>query len=108
MGGDEVSLFNISTTVSFGAAKSRRALHVRVLRSKRRCSRSLGVVLSLSPEQNERSAGGNGHLLPVRTGLIQVHEERRARPPRGMGERTIFNVLGPLSNPARDYAAARR
>ena len=60
----------------------------------------LGVVLSLSPEQNERVLAETGICFLFAQGY---HKSMKNVAPvrKGMGERTIFNVLGPLSNPAR-------
>lgn len=60
----------------------------------------LGVVLSLSPEQNEKVLAETGICFLFAQGY---HKSMKNVAPvrKGMGERTIFNVLGPLSNPAR-------
>ena len=89
-GGDEVGSFNISTTAAFVAA----AGGVPVAKHGNRSVSSksgaadvleeLGVVLNLTPEQNEK--------VLSETGICFLFAQ---------GERTIFNVLGPLSNPAR-------
>ena len=47
------------------------------------CARGSSARCPVAVARAERKGGkGNGHLLPVRTGLSQVHEERRARPAR--------------------------
>ena len=105
-GGDEVGSFNISTTAAFVAA----AGGVPVAKHGNRSVSSksgaadvleeLGVVLSLSPEQNERVLAETGICFLFAQGY---HKSMKNVAPvrKGMGERTIFNVLGPLSNPAR-------
>lgn len=62
-------------------------------RARLTCSRSWALSCRVARAER-KGAGGNGHLLPVRTGLSQVHEERRACPPRAWASGTIFNVLG--------------
>ena len=86
-GGDEVGSFNISTTAAFVAA----AGGVPVAKHGNR---------SLSPEQNERVLAETGICFLFAQGY---HKSMKNVAPvrKGMGERTIFNVLGPLSNPAR-------
>ena len=105
-GGDEVGSFNISTTAAFVAT----AGGVPVAKHGNRSVSSksgaadvleeLGVVLSLSPEQNERVLAAPGICFLFAQGY---HKSMKNVAPvrKGMGERTIFNVLGPLSNPAR-------
>ena len=105
-GGDEVGSFNISTTAAFVAA----AGGVPVAKHGNRSVSSksgaadvleeLGVVLSLSPEQNEKVLTDTGICFLFAQGY---HKSMKNVAPvrKGMGERTIFNVLGPLSNPAR-------
>ena len=105
-GGDEVGSFNISTTAAFVAA----AGGVPVAKHGNRSVSSqsgaadvleeLGVVLSLSPEQNEKVLAETGICFLFAQGY---HKSMKNVAPvrKGMGERTIFNVLGPLSNPAR-------
>ena len=113
-GGDEVGSFNISTTAAFVAA----AGGVPVAKHGNRSVSSksgaadvleeLGVVLSLSPEQNEKVLAETGicflfaqgyhksmkNVAPVRKGHGRAHHLQRARPAVQSG--------------ARDYAAARR
>jgi len=95
-GGDEVGSFNISTTAAFVAAAgsvSSKSGAADVLEE-------LGVVLSLTPEQNEKVLADTGICFLFAQGY---HKSMKNVAPvrKGMGERTIFNVLGPLSNPAR-------
>ena len=104
-GGDEVGSFNISTTAVVAAAGG-----VPVAKHGNRSVSSksgaadvleeLGVVLSLTPEQNEKVLADTGICFLFAQGY---HKSMKNVAPvrKGMGERTIFNVLGPLSNPAR-------
>ena len=57
-------------------------------------------MLSLTPEQNEKVLSETGICFLFAQGY---HKSMKNVAPvrKGMGERTIFNVLGPLSNPAR-------
>ena len=105
-GGDGANSFNISTTSSLVIA----AGGVPVAKHGNRSVSSksgaadvleeLGVVLSLTPEQNEKVLADTGICFLFAQGY---HKSMKNVAPvrKGMGERTIFNVLGPLSNPAR-------
>lgn len=105
-GGDEVGSFNISTTATFVAA----AGGVPVAKHGNRSVSSksgaadvleqLGVVLDLTPAQNEAILAETGVCFLFAQGY---HRSMKNVAPvrKGMGERTLFNVLGPLSNPAR-------
>lgn len=104
-GGDGAGTFNISTTASFiiAAAGVRVAKHGnRAVTSK--CGSAdlleeLGVRIELSPEQVGRCVDevGIGFMYAP-----AFHPAMRFVGParREMGIRTIFNVLGPLTNPA--------
>jgi anthranilate phosphoribosyltransferase len=104
-GGDKSGTFNISTTVAFVAAGA----GVRVAKHGNRAASSksgsadvlsaLGVNLDLTPEQVGKCVDevGIGFLFapklhPAMKYAIGVRRE--------MGVRTIFNILGPLTNPA--------
>ncbi|MCY4022731.1 MAG: anthranilate phosphoribosyltransferase [Anaerolineaceae bacterium] len=104
-GGDGSGTFNISTTVAFVAAGA----GVKVAKHGNRAASSLsgsadvlaalGVNLDLSPEQVGRCVEevGIGFLY-----AIHLHPAMRHAigPRRELKLRTIFNILGPLTNPA--------
>ena len=104
-GGDRSGSFNISTTVAFVAAGA--GIPVAKHGNRAVTSKSgsadvlaeLGVNLDLSPEQVGRCVDevGIGFLFAVK-----LHPAMRYAigPRREMGIRTIFNILGPLTNPA--------
>lgn len=104
-GGDASGTFNISTTASFAIA----AAGVRVAKHGNRAATSkcgsadllegLGISIELSPEQVAQC------IETVGIGFMYApafHPAMRFVGParREMGIRTIFNVLGPLTNPA--------
>ncbi|MFQ3565580.1 MAG: anthranilate phosphoribosyltransferase [Aggregatilineales bacterium] len=104
-GGDRSGTFNISTTVAFVAAGA----GLRVAKHGNRAASSkcgsadvlaeLGVYLDLSPEQVGRCIEevGIGFLFAAK-----LHPAMRYAigPRRELAVRTIFNILGPLTNPA--------
>lgn len=104
-GGDGSGTFNISTTVAFVAAGA----GVKVAKHGNRAASSLagsadvlaalGVNLDLSPEQVGRCIEevGIGFLF-----AIQLHPAMKHAigPRRELKMRTVFNILGPLTNPA--------
>jgi anthranilate phosphoribosyltransferase len=104
-GGDSSHTFNISTATMFvaAAAGARVAKHGnRGVSSKSGSAdvlESLGVSLSLSPEQVAAciKSTGIGFMFapnhhPAMKNVAPIRKE--------MGIRTIFNILGPLTNPA--------
>src|SRR5512134_2043478 len=104
-GGDGTNTFNISTTVSFVVA----ACGVKVAKHGNRavssaCGsadvlESLGVNLDVTPETVEHAITkiGIGFLFaPALHGAMK----HAIGPRREIGIRTIFNILGPLTNPA--------
>jgi len=104
-GGDETNTFNVSTATAFVAAGAgiKVAKHGnRAVSSK--CGsadvlENLGVKLDISPMDVERCIRevGIGFLFaPLFHGAMKY----AAGPRKEIGLRTIFNVLGPLTNPA--------
>ena len=104
-GGDHSNSFNISTTATFAIA----ATGVRIAKHGNRAASSrcgsadllegLGVVVELSPDQVkacvERVGVGFMYAPAFHPAMRFVGPARKQ-----MGIRTIFNVLGPLTNPA--------
>jgi len=104
-GGDASGSFNISTAAAFvaAAAGARVAKHGnRSISSKSGSADVLeaaGVRLDLSPEQVARcieEVGVGFMFAPAHHGAMK----HAIGPRREMGVRTLFNVLGPLTNPA--------
>jgi anthranilate phosphoribosyltransferase len=104
-GGSGTNSFNISTTVAFVVS----ACGVKVAKHGNRAVSSscgsadvleaLGVNLNITPEAVERCIGeiGIGFLFaPALHGAMK----HAIGPRREIGIRTIFNILGPLTNPA--------
>lgn len=110
-GGDRAHTVNVSTMAAVVAA----AAGVRVVKHGNRAASSacgaadvlehLGIVLDLTPEQTAnvaREAGIAFCFAPVYHPAL-----RFAGPPRKeLGVPTVFNFLGPLTNPARPAAQA--
>src|SRR5215470_11935795 len=104
-GGDGVGTFNISTTVAFVVAGA--GLPVAKHGNRAASSKSgsadvlgaLGVNLNLTPEQAGECivSVGIGFLFAPTFHPAMKHA---IGPRRELGVRTIFNILGPLSNPA--------
>jgi anthranilate phosphoribosyltransferase len=104
-GGDKSSTFNISTTVAFVAAGA----GLRVAKHGNRAATSkcgsadvlaeLGVNLDLAPEQVGKCIDevGIGFLFAPK---MHPAMKYAIGPRRQIGVRTIFNILGPLTNPA--------
>ena len=104
-GGDAMGTFNISTAAAFVAA----AAGVRVAKHGNRAAsgsvgsadilEANGVKLELSPESVKRCIDevGVGFMFAQ-----AFHPAMRfaAAPRRELGVRTVFNILGPLTNPA--------
>ena len=104
-GGDAAHTFNISTTAAFvaAAAGARVAKHggrsVSSTSGSADVLEALGVNLDLTPEQVAQSidAIGIGFMFAPKFHGAMKH----AAPVRSeLGVRTIFNILGPLTNPA--------
>jgi anthranilate phosphoribosyltransferase len=104
-GGDSSSTFNISTTAALVAA----AAGVRVAKHGNRAMSSqcgsadvleaLGVKIDLSPEPVKRCLDEVG-ICFMFAPLFHPAMKYAAAPRREIGIRTVFNVLGPLTNPA--------
>lgn len=104
-GGDGMNIFNVSTAASFvvAAAGGKVAKHGNRAVSGKSGSADLleaaGVYLDLTPEQVARSVDtvGVGFMFaPAHHGAMKF----AAGPRRELGLRTLFNILGPMSNPA--------
>jgi anthranilate phosphoribosyltransferase len=104
-GGDGTGTFNISTTADFVAAGAGVAVAKHGNRSVSSRSGSadvlqeLGVNLQVTPEQAARCIDevGIGFLFAP---LLHPAMKHALGPRQEIGLRTIFNILGPLSNPA--------
>ena len=104
-GGDESGTFNISTAVAFVVAGAGLAVAKHGNRSvSSKCGsadvlRALGVELELTPQAVADSIDevGIGFLYAP---LLHPAMKHAIGPRREMGVRTVFNILGPLTNPA--------
>ncbi len=104
-GGDGIGTFNISTVVAFVVAGAGIAVAKHGNRSvSSRCGSAdvleiLGVKIELGPKGIARCLDeiGIGFLFAPR---LHPAMKYAATPRREIGVRTIFNILGPLTNPA--------
>lgn len=104
-GGDGAGTFNISTTAAFVVAGTGQKVAKHGNRSVSSKSGSadvleaLGANLDLTPEQVAKTIDevGIGFLFAPRLHPAMKHA---IGPRRELGVRTIFNILGPLTNPA--------
>ncbi|MGH2523111.1 MAG: anthranilate phosphoribosyltransferase [Anaerolineales bacterium] len=104
-GGDGAGTFNISTAAAFIIAGTGRKVAKHGNRAaSSQCGSAdvlaaLGVSLDLTPEQVGRAIDeiGIGFLFAPRFHPAMKHA---VGPRKEIGQRTIFNVLGPLTNPA--------
>ena len=104
-GGDGANLFNVSTASTFvvAAAGAKAAKHGnRAVSSKSGSADVLeaaGINLQLTPEQIARciDSVGVGFMFAVNHHTAMKHA---ILPRKELGLRTLFNVLGPLTNPA--------
>ena len=104
-GGDGMNIFNVSTAAAFvvAAAGGRVAKHGNRAVSGKSGSADLleaaGVYLNLKPEQVARcveSVGVGFMFAPAHHGAMKY----AIGPRREVGLRTLFNMLGPMTNPA--------
>ena len=104
-GGDGANLFNVSTAATFVAAAAGARVAKHGNRSVSSSSGSsdvletLGVSLDLTPTQIAQCIEGVGlgfMFAPAHHGAMK----HAIGPRRELGMRTLFNVLGPLTNPA--------
>lgn len=104
-GGDGSSTFNISTAVAFVAAGGGLTVAKHGNRSvSSQCGsadvlEALGVNLQLSPERVQACLDEVG-LAFLFAPLFHPAMKHALAPRREMGIRTVFNLLGPLTNPA--------
>lgn len=104
-GGDGANLFNVSTASSFvvAAAGGHVAKHGNRSVSSKSGSADLletaGINLNLTPEQVARciSEVGVGFMFAVNHHSAMKHA---IGPRKEIAQRTLFNILGPLTNPA--------
>jgi anthranilate phosphoribosyltransferase len=104
-GGDGSQTFNISTTAAFvvaGAGVPVAKHGNRAMSS--RCGsadllQALGVAIELSPEMAEKCLSEVG-ITFLFAPLFHSAMKYAVGPRREIGVRTIFNILGPLTNPA--------
>jgi len=104
-GGDGANTFNVSTAVALVIAGAGVPVAKHGNRSvSSRCGsadvlEALGVRIDLKPEQMARciDEAGIGFLFAP---LLHPAMKHAAVPRRDIGIRTIFNILGPLTNPA--------
>ena len=104
-GGDSSGTFNISTTVAFVAAGTGLAVAKHGNRSiSSNCGsadllEALGVNLAINPEQVGRCIDEVGIGFMFAPSLHPAMKHAMG-PRKELGLRTVFNILGPLSNPA--------
>lgn len=104
-GGDGCNTFNISTAAAIVAAGAGAAVAKHGNRAvSSRCGsadvlEALGVNVNLEPSQVQQCIDetGIGFMFAPRYHQAMKHA---AQPRRDLGVRTVFNVLGPLTNPA--------
>jgi anthranilate phosphoribosyltransferase len=108
-GGDRIKTFNISTTAAFVVAGADVAVAKHGNRSvTSKCGSAdvlerLGLNLSVAPENVERAIEGVGVGFMFAPAFHPAMKYAIG-PRREIGIRTVFNVLGPLTNPAEANA----
>ncbi len=104
-GGDGSSTFNISTASSIVTAAAGIPVAKHGNRSvSSKCGsadvfNALGMNIDLTPEQSEKCLHETG-LAFLFAPLFHPSMKHAVVPRREMGIRTVFNILGPMSNPA--------
>src|SRR5574341_956125 len=104
-GGDQLSTFNISTTSSFAVAAAGGYVAKHGNRAVSRLSgaadvlEALGVQIQVSPEVVRRAIEdiGIGFMFAP---IYHAAMKHAVGPRKEIGIRTVFNILGPLTNPA--------
>ncbi len=104
-GGDQLSTFNISTTSSFVVAAAGGYVAKHGNRAVSRLSgaadvlEALGVQIQVSPEVVRRAIEdiGIGFMFAP---IYHAAMKHAVGPRKEIGIRTVFNILGPLTNPA--------
>jgi len=104
-GGDGASTFNISTAVAFvlAGAGFKVAKHgnrsVSSSSGSADCLEALGVPINLGPDEAARAIRAKGFAFLFAPGY---HPSMKYAMParKQLGIKTVFNILGPLSNPA--------
>jgi anthranilate phosphoribosyltransferase len=105
-GGDSLNTFNISTAAAFVAAGAGVAVAKHGSKSvSSKCGSSdvltaLGVNIDILPEQMEKCLYEVG-IAFLFAQKLKTSLPYAMGPRREIGARTIFNILGPLTNPAR-------
>jgi len=105
-GGDSLNTFNISTTAAFIAAGAGVAVAKHGYRSvSSKCGSAdilmkMGVKIDLSPVQIEECLYNIG-IAFIFAPRFQSSIRYAMGPRMELGSRTIFNILGPLTNPTR-------
>lgn len=105
-GGDSLNTFNISTAAALVAAGVGVAVAKHGNRSvSSKCGSSdvllsLGVNINISPKDMERCLYKVG-IAFLFAPKLHTHMKYAMGPRREIAARTIFNILGPLTNPAR-------
>ncbi len=104
-GGDGTQKFNISTITAFVLAGAGMRVAKHGNRSNRRAgsaadAEALGAALLLTPDQAAECIEEHRYRLPLRACPSPGHALSAIGPRREIAARTIFNILGPLTNPA--------
>jgi anthranilate phosphoribosyltransferase len=105
-GGDGARTFNISTTAAFVAAGAGVVVAKHGNRAVSSCCGSADLLEALGIDITLPKVGIEAAIREVGIGFLfapALHEAMRYAlgPRREIGVRTIFNILGPLTNPAR-------